>query len=144
MVKELVKESKYVNLFYEEEAQLITAVWLPSTEELYDNEEFKEAALLTAEICEEYKPKVWLVDNRTMLYTLDPDLHIWVDQELTLRYQATGLTKMAFVFIPPEEPEEIIFEKLSTEQLMEVESTKEAWQTQFFTTIDEARKWLLN
>jgi len=143
MTKEIIAETKYLKYYYEEEHSLLISEWLPTSEEMED-EDFKESAILTAELCEEYKPKTWMVDSRALLYTVEPDLHAWVDQELTPRYQAAGITKMAIIFIPPEDPEEIVFEKLSTEQLMEEEHLKEAWQTEFFTTINEARTWLLN
>jgi len=143
MAKVLVKKSTYVNFFYEEENQLITAVWLPSTENLYEDNDYKAACILTAEICEKYKPKSWLADNRTLFYTIVPDIQTWIDKELTPRFEQAGLQKMAFILVAPEEPNKYVFENISVRQLIEEENTKEAWQNQFFSTEEEARKWLL-
>lgn len=141
MVQKLVKESKYVNFFYEEDKEIITAVWLPTTARLYLENEYKEVCLLTVQICEKYKPKYWLVDNRTLLYMITPDIQEWIDQELTPRFLKAGLQKMAVLH--NEDFEKPSFENVAMEQLMEEENTKDAWKTQFFTNEEKAYRWFL-
>jgi len=140
MAKELVKENKYFKAFLEKEHKLITVKWLPSTEDL-DEEEGREQATLTAELSKEYQPRFWISDNRDFLLVIDPDTQKWADQELTPVYQANGLEKM--VIIVKEVPkEEFSLENLSLEQL--AEENTQPWEIQFFTDEPEAREWLLS
>lgn len=140
MSKQLVKSSQYVDFYYEEDNQLITAVWLPATKELLDDELYKKACILTGEICKEYKPKSWIVDNRTLFFIITPDLQEWIDQEITPIFKSVSLLKMAVLLI--EDSSEHLFENISMEQLMDEENTKAAWDTQFFSDEEQARAWL--
>jgi len=139
MAKELVKENKYFKAFLEKEHKLITVKWLPSTEDL-DEEEGREYALLTAELSKEYQPRLWIADNRDFLLVIDPDTQKWADKEITPVYQENGLEKLAML-IKEVPQEEFSLENLSLEQL--AEENTQAWELRFFNDEPEAREWLL-
>jgi len=143
MVKEIIKETKYLKFYYEEEHQLLTAEWLSSTEDM-DDEEYRTEHRIIVEMVLEHKPKLGLSDNRNSLNTIDPDMQEIIDKEDVPVFLESGLQKLALLMrnVGEQTDTDIDFENMAIEQTIQEENYS-TMQTQIFGTEEEAREWLL-
>jgi len=146
MTKEIIKETEYLKFYYEEEHSLLTAEWLSATEDMED-EKYRSEHRVIVEMVQKYKPKLGLSDNRSLFYTIDPDMQKQIDEEDVPVFIESGLQKLAVLARNAgqqfEDVEEIDFENMAVEQLTE-EKNYSTVQIQIFGTEEEAREWLLN
>jgi len=145
MAKELVKETQYFKAFFEAEHELLTIQWLPTSEDMEDEECLSEHILI-ANLNTVHNPKLGIGDNRDLLYVIDPDIQEEIDKQCAPIYMESGLQKLASIqrkdnFM--EQDAEVDVGNLSIEQMTN-ETNHAQLEIKVFITEEEARDWLLS
>ncbi|TAE75158.1 MAG: hypothetical protein EAZ85_03005 [Bacteroidetes bacterium] len=131
-----VYKSKYLHLAFFAEQELIEMTWLPSTDEMTE-EEYKQEFLNYLDIILKVRPKKIIPDTRNMFFPIVPKLQEWTNQVVFPPSLEMGLNKAAFVV-----SQEMIAQ-LSIEQTME-EHEGVKFVTRYFESKEEAKQWILS
>jgi SpoIIAA-like len=135
----LVYSSKYVEIQFFESQSLLEAVWLPTTENM-NQEEYKATFEKILTLFQEYHPVFWLGDTVNFKMAVVPELQEWTAQTLTPQLIDLGLRKMALLI-----PEELIANlalQQSVDEITDEMEQEKAFEMRYFDKIEEARKWL--
>jgi len=135
-MENLIKETSYVQLFYEPDNELIIARWLPETKHM-NGDGLREQFSMLGDIVEIYQPKLWIADLQHFFFMITPELQRWTDQKVANIFQKHGMQKMVMLF-----PSDVFLERLAVEELTEQKLFFTAWETRFFTDETKAREWL--
>jgi len=129
----IIYESDCKTSYYEEDLSLITNVW---TNKDMANEEFQKEILIWVELVEKYKPKNLIADLTNFIFTINIELQDWTGNEVFPRLTAAGARKFAIIV-----SQEIV-SQLSVEQTMD-EANPSKLRSNYFASIDEAKKWFV-
>ena len=132
---EKVYESEFIEVVVDRANNLAKTIRKPHTQ-FYTTELYKKDILAWREVIITYHIEKQLVDERKMKFTIEPDLQIWVNQNLIGPAVQAGLKKVAFVVSPD------IFAQISVEQLMQ-ENESSPLDIQYFDEEENAHNWLL-
>ena len=131
-----VYKSKYYELHFFPETEILETIALPTTERMTAGE-FQQDCLNQVEIMLKYRPKKNLYDTRNMYFPVTPDLQDWLNETIFPVLIQIELTISAIVM-----SQEMI-SQLSIEQTMnEPEPAK--IMTQYFDNKETAHQWLLS
>jgi hypothetical protein len=130
-----VYNSKYLNLAFFAEQQLIELTWLPSTDYMMP-EEYMQENLNFLDIVLTFHPRKAIVNTTNMLFPIAPELQEWTNQEIFPASLEIGLNKVAFVI-----SQELI-PQLSIEQTMD-EHKGVKFATRYFENKAHAEEWIL-
>lgn len=133
-MKENLYQSKYQQIFFEKEEGIMHNLWLNDSFAM-THSNYKEELLKLVQLIENQKATKQLIDTLNFHFTIDLDLQSWTDEYVTKRNKEVGIQRVAFIIA------EEIFSQMSIEQTMDEEEGK-AMNIRYFTTEQEARKWL--
>ena len=131
-----VYKSKYLHLAFFAEQELIEMTWLPSTDNMTE-EEYKQEFLNYLDIILKVRPKKIIADTRNMFFSIVPELQEWTNQTIFPASLEMGLNKAAFVLSQEMIPQ------MSIEQTME-EHEGVKFTTRYFDDKEDAKEWLLS
>ncbi len=130
-----VYKSKYLQVAYHREYQLVEMTWLPATQTM-NKEDYKHESLNCLDVTLQFSPSK-IINNATDLYfPISPELQEWTNQNIFPLSLEKGLTRAAFVV-----SKEII-SQLSIEQIME-EDIGQKFISKYFDSISEAKEWII-
>ncbi len=112
---------------------MLFAKWLPSSSDI-SHDYFKEINYLYLELVEKYQLKTFLLDTTEFGYTIEPNMQIWVAENILSKLSAFGMTKIAFLV------SQDFIAQLSIEQTMEEKVFD--FLVYYFHDQSEAEKWL--
>jgi len=127
-------KSKFVNIDYSKEKELILAQWSGNDEDL-DEENLKSLILKFADFIKFYKPQLIVADEAERKIPYHIELQKWIANTTASAAISIGLKKFAIVL-----PIEFIA-GLSTEQTVE-ELPTIPFELKIFQNIEEAYSWL--
>lgn len=130
-----VYESNYWIIYFEDDNKLIRTVWNENSAKLTKDLYQKEMSEYAAQV-EKNKPSRLMVDSQKFFFPITPDLQEWTNNQIFPRVLAAGLRKVAIILTPD------IISQMSLEQTME-EDTGLQFQTKYFDSEEESRKWLM-
>lgn len=131
-----VYNSKYLHLAFSAEQELIEMTWLPSTDEMTE-EEYKQEFINFIDIILKIRPRKAINNTKNMFFPIVPELQEWTNQVVFPPSLEMGLNKVAFVVSQEMIPQ------LSIEQTME-EHEGMKFVTGYFENKEEAKKWILS
>lgn len=131
----LLEEDEIVKIEYDENTKLFKHTWNDKTRNITD-EEYKKSVLKTIAQFSKLDSKVHLVDSQNFLFTISPDLQLWLASQVFPNLEAMKVEKVAFLVSKD------IFAQVSIEQFVEEDKT-EAVESRYFDTEKEAMDWLL-
>lgn len=131
-----VYNSKYLHLAFFAEQELIEMTWLPSTDQMTE-EEYKQEFLNYLDIILKVRPKKIIPDTTDMLFPIAPERQDWTNHVIFPPSLEMGLNKVAFVVSKG------IISQLSIEQTME-EHEGVKFMTRYFENKKEAKEWILS
>ncbi|HAS43236.1 MAG TPA: hypothetical protein DCS93_22340 [Microscillaceae bacterium] len=127
-------KSKYSEVDFDENFQLLTVTWNPNTEDM-DSDTFRKELLSKIELVKHYKPQFHLIDSREFHYVISPDEQIWVSENIFPGYAQNGVRQLAFLV------SEDFIAQLSISQSIEEDKTA-AFRVKYFSDMVEAKSWL--
>jgi len=127
-----IYESEFKKTLLNEELSLITNIW--SATDMTDAI-FQKEILEWVRLVEEYKPKFLIADTQLFIFTISLELQEWTGNVVFPRLIAAGVQKFAIIV-----SNEMIAQ-LSIEQTMEEASS--AFQSNYFSSIEDAKKWFI-
>lgn len=128
-------ESRYMNLKFNEQKNIIEETWHSASKEMTE-EEFKDEILKTLKYMNENRPKFYLVNSKDLKFAIAPKVQEWMHQNFIIPFVKIGVKKAAFVI-----SEELVTE-MSVEQTTE-EDKEGKFKRQFFNNYEKALKWLI-
>lgn len=138
----IVFESKNAFITWEEEIELITHTWkkAPLTQE-----EYKDEHLPLIEKVKLFKPKLFISDSTDSDFAIVPETQIWMAQLISKEFKEhSNIQKIGI--IPNKEFISALSSEQHVEEIMEARQTSQAennTETQFFTSIAEAKIWII-
>ena len=128
-----VHQTKFVTVDFVEDKALLEYTWL--AESFYmTTEQYKEELLSYYDLLVKYHPTKVIFDTVEMKFTISPELQDWTNEHVTNPSIALGLRKIGIIV------GEDIFTTVSIEQT--VEDSNVQMMSQFFNSMDSARKWI--
>jgi len=129
-----VYESKFVEIQYDEKANILINIWFDTTTHMtYD--EYKPEMLVYASKSTEFKPRGLLIDALHFNFVQDLELQAWMAENVIKPDIRNGVKKYA-VLLP-----EGIFEQVSIQQTID-EGRDVFIDTQYFSDKESAYKWI--
>ena len=133
-MKELVK-LKYATYYLDIENSILKEHWT-NENEMMNLDDFKSTIIHFRDFINQYHLKNALVDTRKFGFVINPELQIWVDNEIMSKINHK-MKKIAFL-LPND-----IFEQISIEQTVEEDSfLKGSDYLKKFDDLDTAYTWL--
>ena len=131
-----VFDSKYQKVDSYEEKQLLHFIFKPETEEM-TNQIYKDEYLKIIELFNNHTTRIskTLVDMRHFLFSMEPELQLWHNQNVFAAAIKMGMKKMAILVSTD------IFTEVSVQQTVEEEKTQ-SFETKYFDSEEAAKKWL--
>ncbi|AFM06136.1 hypothetical protein Fleli_3830 [Bernardetia litoralis DSM 6794] len=133
----IIHESVFLYLEFFKEDSLIGLTWLPTTEDMTDEEHQREL-LKYLDFVLELKPKRALNNSKNFLFTTSPTMQEWIDDTILTPSTKVGLTKIAIVMT-----QEFIT-GLAIEQLIDTALSSQEITLRSFEDKEEAKEWLLS
>ena len=99
--------------------------------------DFQEEMLIQVKLAQKYHPKYFFFDTQNFNFTIAPDMQDWIDTNILTEFVKVGVLKYAYIV-----SKEFI-SQLSIELLMD-EKVGKFFKTEYFTSKQEAKKWLLS
>lgn len=99
--------------------------------------DFQEELLLQVKFAHKYQPKYFFFDTQNFDFTIAPDMQDWIDTNIFAEFVKAGVVKYAYIV-----SKELI-SQLSIELLMD-ENVGKYFKTEYFTSEEEAKKWLFS
>lgn len=130
-----VYQSKYLEVHFFADWQLIEMIWLPASTDM-TTDEYKSESLIFLDFVQQLQPKRILADTRDLFFIIVPDTQEWVNEQILKPSQAIGLMQSATVV------SQSIFTLISVEQMLE-EPEGLKINNRYFDNREEARQWLL-
>jgi hypothetical protein len=131
----IIYESKFMQLDFIIEHQLVEMNWLEGTSTMGDDD-YKQEFLNYLEVIKVHRPQRIIGDSRKLDFGITPDLQEWTNQTVFPVALEMGLNKVALVL------NNDLITQLSIEQTMEeVEGVK--FITSYFDDKEAARKWII-
>ena len=131
---ELIKENDYCKIVYDAGKKLFEYKWKPGSENL-DNEGFKTLLLEFAEMLKQRDAESFFADAREKQFIMTDEMQVWHDEVIVPKYVEAGIKRIAFCV------EEFTPVDIAIEMTFDEENSKNL-QTQFFDSVDLAKKWL--
>ena len=132
---DIVHESKFWKFGYDKTDSMMIYQWYETSEQLTDLE-YKNEMKKNAEEFEKYKPTKSLVDLRSFLFTISPEVQEWTDMTIFPRFIEAGLKRIAFIVSSD------LFAQVSVEQMLEENTAITSFQSRYFDHYFQARNWL--
>lgn len=123
----------FVTIHHDADAGLVALEWTAMSAQMAPAD-FKQALERFVEHIEERGARRLLVDVRAFHFEVTPDLTIWRDERISRRYNDAGVDRLAYVV-----REGFPVPRYDGKPL----SKQELFRTRFFTSMAEARRWLL-
>jgi len=128
-------KNKYVELIFDTENSIFEETFTPETE-FVEWEDLQKYWTLMAEYFMEYKPKYNLTNAKNLLFPINNENQIWIDENVA-NVAAQCLSKKAMVMSSD------FMSQLSIQLTLE-EGNASAIPIKYFETREEAIDWLLN
>ncbi len=132
----VVSKTDYLKIDFENETEMLRALWYPKSKELSDDD-YKKELYIWRDMIEKHNPKRLFVDTREMFFVISVDIQKWFVAEIFGSYSGFGVKKNAHI-LPKE-----LFASVSVEQAFD-EDENAKYETVFFDDEQEAIKWLLS
>ncbi|MBX2844080.1 MAG: hypothetical protein KTR26_20095 [Flammeovirgaceae bacterium] len=132
---ETVYESSFLKLDFYESQKFMEAIWLPNSVEMSEKQ-YQKVFMEFLMVMNQNPPRKLLIDERQMLFTVSPDLQIWVTNQVKQVLEMV-LEKIALIINSE------LIQQLAAEQLMQEAGTY-ITQTRFFDGREEALEWVKN
>lgn len=133
-MKENLYQSKYQQIFFEQEEGIMHNVWLSDSFTM-SPQNYKEELLKLVQLIEEQNATKQLINTLNFQFTIDIELQEWTDEYITKKNKEAGIRKVAFIIA------EEIFSQMSIEQTMDGDEGK-IMDVRYFTSEQEASEWL--
>lgn len=131
---EEVYKSDFMIGYYCPQNRYSELIWLTASNKMTD-EEYKQELLNYVDSVIDLDRIGHITDKRECYFSVHPQLQIWVNEYVLAPYLERGLSKFAIV-----EGDDLIT-NLASQQIME-EEVGLNFETEYFETIEDARKWL--
>ncbi len=136
MEMETVANTEFYDILVDKDNSILVYRWKETILDL-NEEEYKEGFLEALKYLEEYRPVHVIHDSRTQVYPITPELQKWIMNEITPRFKAVGVKKIAYVM-----PKDFL-SKLALEQLvLKLISFKQGIKRMYFDDFDAAVEWM--
>lgn len=132
---EIIRSNEYILVAFEPSQSMLFAKWQPSSAEI-SHEYFREINYVYVELVEKYKLNTFLLDTTEFGYTIEPDMQMWVAENILPKISDLGMKKIAFLVSHD------FISQLSIEQTMEEKVFN--FLVRYFHDQSEAQKWLEN
>lgn len=129
---------KYIRFEYDPANRMLISVW-NTTADMSD-EDYRAVAMAYRRACEQYCPRLSLVDSRNAAYMIPLETQEWLNQNVYPQCVAAGVRKLAFLVSKD------LFTQVSLELMVsdsEAAVASDTLQQRFFEDWDKARTWLL-
>lgn len=126
--------NNFIDVQYDKANDLVISTWKPTTENASWEDIKTGFTDFFLKMIKEKGPKYLIVDEREMHRPYSPEEQLWVDQNSAPIVMDSPVEKLAIVISHDG------FVELATETMMEEEVSK-GLNTQFFESIDSAKKW---
>ena len=131
-----VFENKFVIINFDHILNIMEFLWKKSTEEATP-EDFKEWNVSLVKQVKAHKPFFILSDNTNYLFSIFPELQEWSVKNVFVPFSQAGLKKLSMIVSAE------LLAQMSLEQFTdEAKVSKIGFETKYFETEEEARKWL--
>ncbi|WP_020533794.1 hypothetical protein [Flexithrix dorotheae] len=127
-------ESPFLRLGYYKPQKLVEAIWLSETAGMTEIQ-YQKVFTDYLVVLNQNPPAKLLIDERQMLFTVNPDLQLWVT-DMVKQELKWKLEKIAIVVNSD------LIQQLAAEQLMQESDSSNITITQFFEEKENAIKWL--
>lgn len=130
-----VYQSKFLQVAFFSEQQIIEVIWLSNTTQMED-EQYKDESLNYLALITELKPSKIMANTQELFFTISPDLQEWVNQNI-LAYRSVPVDKVAVV------ESKAYITRFSVSQTME-EPEGIKFTTSYFESREQAWEWLVS
>lgn len=136
-MEQIIFESKFATVHYDNEKKLYVIRYLPETENM-SNQEWMELMHRFKELWNKYETLYMISDDRERKYGYDPEIQEWTLQLVIPEWHKIGLKK--YVQILPND----FISNLSSEQIDELGNTKFSphFENKFVENYDSAVEWI--
>ncbi len=127
--------TNYVVAELNESQNLLTFIWLPSTANMLESE-FVNEIERSADLISRYKPSKILLQSQSMGFIISSELQTKANEIFLPVYNGAGVKKLA-ILVSTE-----IFAYVSIQQTVEENIQVHKFETRYFVSEVDARKWL--
>lgn len=130
-----LRYGKFKHSYLDEVNLILHEIWLPSTQEM-EEEDWKDELLLQAEMIRAHAIKKLMLNALNLNYTVALEEQNWVLENIFSQWTLAGIEKVAI----------IVSKELITQISIELAFDEEAsvsYMTQYFETEKAAQEWLL-
>lgn len=131
----ILHENEFWKFGLDKEKNIMYYVWKEKSRSITD-ERFMLEMMINAQKCEEYNPRLSLINTRKFLFPISPEMQEWVDNEIFPRFVKAGVQKLAFI------SSEDILAGISVEQMMDEDMAIDNFEVKHFREEGEALDWL--
>ncbi len=135
-MREEVSKATFATHYIDEELSLLEQHWTNETGNMSEDD-FKTEMFNYLAFVEEYITEKALINTKFFNFSIHSELQIWVDKNISNK--ANKIVKK-IAFILPED----MFAEISIQQTMNEKEGAKYEKIKYFSTIEQARDWLLN
>ncbi len=128
-------KNQYVTYLIEQSTSTIYEIFKPASENMNDHE-FMEIMNIYESYFVQYKPLKMFIDAREFLFPVTPTMQEWIEQNVAKIAIENGQKKSAILMSKD------ILTQMSIEQIMAEGHIKDKVETRYFTSEDDAHRWL--
>ncbi len=128
-----IYQSKFLEINYFADNQLIEATWLPETTNM-NVEEYKIEFLNLLSLFATRNINKLIADQKKLFFMVVPEVQEWVNKNIFVKMPPINLAVVL--------PEDIIAQ-LAVEQLLDEQESKIVFKTKFFDDKEKAKAWIL-
>ncbi|OJJ23085.1 hypothetical protein BKI52_01675 [marine bacterium AO1-C] len=128
-------QSKYQQIDFDSSTGIMQNTWV-SDSAFMTADEYKSNLEKLVNLIQKHKATKQLINALDFEFTIDIELQQWTDENVNKKNRDAGIEKVAFVIA------EEIFSQMSIEQTMEA-AEGSGMEVRYFTTPEDAKKWLL-
>lgn len=134
MMSQELFSGEFCTISYDQDQQIITIKWHEKTSTL-DEQEFKDNIAHLLLLIEAYKPSNLLINAQQFLFTIDPELQEWYQENVIPRYIEANISKISIV------KTQDFFTNLAIEQMFEKAKLSNQLMVNHSKDINEANNW---
>ncbi|NME70289.1 hypothetical protein [Flammeovirga aprica] len=133
---EEIYKDDYITNFWNERNEILRSEW--KTPINMPEEVYRKTVLAHIEITEKYAPTLMLVNTKNAYYNIEPETQDWINEKSEKAMKNQKLKKVAWIV------SEDFLAQISFDQIIDGALQDDAFNIQYFTSDDEAMKWLFD